>query len=413
MRNRWLTVALVLLGNLAAPWPVFAQLMQGIPRSPMEMLAGAERPPQGLYIMPWVAAGVVYDSNVFFRSRDLGPQDDVFLRVTPGLQASYQSTPLTVVANYRFDAEEYSHFHTLSTVQQRQFGTVELRYRPSVNWNLSNTLGYAQTRTPFELNFLTSAQVARIKTERYFVSPAAEYRIDPYTRLRGEYAFSKDIFGGQVDINSHIFTLGMERRLGAHDTIGPGYIGRHFTFSGDFNTPIAGFLGGNPNDVNSHAFVVNWAHEFAAGTRLDVRAGPRFTNGGLDDRPEALVGLRRRIQNGELGLTYTSAITTVIGTVGSTRTDNVTLTALYEPVKHFTLTAAPTVAWIKNSTFSSTIYTAYVEAAYQFNKFVTAKGSAYFSHQESELTGSSGTFVIPRNVFWFRVELTYPTRWED
>ena len=39
---------------------------------------------------------------------------------------------------------------------------------------------------------------------------------------------------------------------------------------------------------------------------------------------------------------------------------------------------------MKSSSFQGTIYTAYVEAAYQFNKYVTAKGSAYFSYQESD-----------------------------
>jgi hypothetical protein len=415
MSSRWVIVGAAFVINLTTPWDVSAQLMQGIPRSPIELMSG-ERPPEGFYIMPWLAAGVVYDSNVFFRARNLGPQDDVFLRVTPGLQAAYQSTPMTVVANYRFDAEDYSKFHTLSTAQQRQFGTLEFRNRPSTNWNVNTTLGYAQTRTPFELNFLTSAQVARIKTERYFVNPSTEYRLDSLTRVRGEYAYSKDIFGGQVNINSNIFTLGLDRRIGSHDTIGPGYVGRYFTFGGDFNTPIVGFLGGNPAPVNSHAFVLNWGHDFAPGTRLDVRAGPRITDGQLDDRPEAFVGIRKRIQGGEVGLAYTSALTTVIGTVGATRTDNVMITVVYEPMQHLTFTFSPTVAWIKNSTFSSNIYTGYVEAAYQFNKYVTAKGSAYFSYQDSQTAPSSTTpsttFIIPRNVFWFRIELTYPARWE-
>jgi hypothetical protein len=393
-----------------------AQLVQGIPRSPIETMGGsAERIPQDIYVMPWIATGVVYDDNVFFTTRDRR-QEDVFLRVTPGLQASYQSTPITLIANYRFDSELYNKIHSLSTVQQRQFGTLELRTRPSSNWTLDNTFGYAQTRTPFELNFLTSAQVARFKTERFLVNPRTEYRIDSLTKFRGEYAFSKDIFADQVEINSHIFNLGLERRVGAHDWIGPGYVGRHFTFGGDLNSPIAGFLGGNAENVTSHAFVMTWAHDFTADTRLDVRAGPRVTNGTLDDRPEAYVGIRRRIQGGEVSLGYTSALTTIIGTVGSTRSDSIGARLVYEPVKHFTVTAAPSAAWVKSSSFSATIYTAYVEAAYQFNKYVTAKGSAYFSYQQSDFftngTTTAENVIIPRNVYWLRLEFTYPSRWE-
>jgi hypothetical protein len=394
---------------------VSAQLLQGIPPSPIETRGGStDRMPEGVYVMPWIAAGVVYDSNVLFQTRALR-QDDVFLRVTPGLQASYQSTPVTVIANYRFDSEVYNKLTTLNSAQQRQFGTVELRGRPSNNLNLNGIVGYAETHTPFELNFLTSAQTARVRTERVFVNPSAEYRLDALTRMTGEYGYSKDIFDNNITIDSHIFRLGMERRVGVHDWIGPAYVGRHFTFGGDFSQPTAGFLGGNPAAVDSHALMVSWAHEFSADTRLDVRAGPRLTDGKLDDRPEAFVGIRRRIQNGEIGLAYTSALTTVIGTVGATRTDSVQVRFVYEAVRHLTFTLQPTAAWIESSTFSSTIYTGYVEAAYQFNKYVTAKGSAYFSSQQSDFIATDGTtqnVVIPRNVYWLRLEFTYPTRWD-
>lgn len=406
----------LLFSMLFNPPSVMAQLMQGIPPSPIERLSGsAERIPEAIYIMPWIAAGVVYDDNVFFLPRNL-KQDDVFLRVTPGLQASYQSTPLTVIANYRFDAEEYSKHDSLSSFFQRQFATLEFRGRPSNNWTLNNTFGFAQTHTPFELNVLTLAQAGRFKTERYFVNPSTEYRLDPLTKLHGEYGYSKDIFNGGPEINSNIFTLGVDRRVGSHDSIGPMYVGRYFTFGGDFTGFTPGFLGGNPDSVTSHALLLSWGHDFTTDTRLDVRAGPRITDGSLDDRPEAYVGLRRRIQGGELSLAYVSALTTVIGTFGVARTDSVVLRAVYEPFRHWTFTLQPTAAWLKSSDFTTTVYTTYVEAAYQFNKYVTAKGSAYFSYQESNFVPSLGTtsetFIIPRNVFWLRLEFTYPTRWE-
>jgi hypothetical protein len=78
---------------------------------------------------------------------------------------------------------------------------------------------------------------------------------------------------------------------------------------------------------------------------------------------------------------------------------------------------SPTVAWITNSAFDFTVYTAYAEAAYQINKYFTAKGSAYFSYQEGNFTPVNGVTVenviIPRNVFWLRLEFTYPSRWAE
>jgi hypothetical protein len=406
----WGLIILMMLNANTA----FAQLMQGIPRSPLETMGGSsERMPEGVYLMPWLATGVVYDDNVLFQTRALR-QDDVFLRVTPGLQGSYQSTPVTVIANYRFDSEVYNKLSALDSAQQRQFGTVEVRGRPANNLNINGIVGYAETHTPFELNFLTSAQAARVLTQRVFVNPSVEYRLDSLTRITGEYGYSKDIFANNISIDSNIVRLGMERRVSAHDWIGPAYVGRHFRFGGDFTQPTVGFLGGNPAPVDSYAPMVAWSHEFTADTRLDARIGPRFTNGKLDNQPESFLGLRRRIPNGDITLAFTSALTTVIGTVGSTTTDSVFISFVYTPMRHLTFTLQPTAAWIQNAGFTSTIYTGYVETAYQFNKFVTAKGSAYFSYQGSDFTtnGTSTTVVIPRNVYWFRLEFTYPTRWD-
>jgi hypothetical protein len=47
---------------------------------------------------------------------------------------------------------------------------------------------------------------------------------------------------------------------------------------------------------------------------------------------------------------------------------------------------------------------------------VTAKGSAYFSYQESDFftdgVVTAENVVIPRNVYWLRLEFTYPSRWQ-
>lgn len=416
MRDEWGIVrgiALLLLGLFTFPTLLPAQVYQGLPKSPIT--SAGDRVPEGTYIMPWVAAGVLYDDNVFF-SVNGQRQDDVFFRVTPGLQASYRSTPLTVIADYRFDSEAYSKHKELDTVQQRQFGTLETRGRLSTNWSVANTFGYGQTKTPFELNILTSAQVARFKTERFFANPSTEYRFDSKTRATGQYAYSLDNFNNNdVRINSHIVNLGLDRRISAHDTLGPAYIGRHFLFGGNQPNAIVS-SGGVVEDFTSHSFMLAWAHDFAADTRLEMRAGPRISNGKLDDFPELFVGLRRRFQGGDVSVSYTSAVTTIIGTVGSTRADSVFVSLSYEPVKHITFTVGPSAAWITSNQFSSSIYTGYVEGAYQFNRYVTAKASAFFSYQEGNFIPVGGVttndVIIGRNVYWLRLEFAYPYRWE-
>lgn len=413
IRDDWGIVRGVVFALLMfLPATVSAQLVQGIPRSPIApTVASADRVPEDVYIMPWIAAGVVYDDNVFF-ARQGQRQDDVLLRVTPGLQASYQSAPFTIVGNYRFDSEVYSQFDQLNSAAQRQFGTVETRWRPSTSWTIDNTLGYAQTNTPYELNILSSAQTARFRTERYFVSPSAEYRLDTLTKLNGQYAYAMDVFG-DVEMNSNLFNLSAEHKVGAHDTLGPAYVGRYFTFNGD----PSGSVAGDPRSFQSHAMLLSWGHDFSADTRVEMRAGPRLENGHLGDRPEAFAGLRQRIPHGEVSLSYASNVSTIIGSVGATRVESVTLRASHEPVKYFTVTVAPAVTWLKNSEFDSTIYTGYIEGAYQFNKYVSVKGSAFFTYQDGTfLPAGSGitteNVIIARNLYWLRLEFTYPARWE-
>jgi hypothetical protein len=232
MRDDWGIVRGIICACVFLPATVSAQLIQGIPHSPVApTITSGGKVPEDVYIMPWIAAGVVYDDNVLF-SRQGRKQEDVFMRVTPGLQASYESTELTVVGNYRFDSEVYSKLDQLNSSMQRQFGTVETRWRPSTSWTVGNTIGYAKTNTPFELNILTSAQAGRFRAERYFINPTAEYRLDPVTKLIGQYSYSKDLFS-EVDINSHIVTLSAERRVGTHDTLGLSYLMRYFTFDVD------------------------------------------------------------------------------------------------------------------------------------------------------------------------------------
>jgi hypothetical protein len=415
MRDDWGIVRGMIFVLVFLPAAVSAQLIQGIPRSPVgPTIMSGSKVPEDFYIMPWIATGVVYDDNVTF-TRQGNRREDVFLRVTPGLQASYQSTAFTIVGSYRFDSEVYSKLDQFNSAQQRQFGTVETRWRPSTNWTIGNTVGYAQTNTPFELNILTSALADRFRAERYFLNPTAEYRIDMSTKLTGQYSYSKDIFGA-VDINSHFVNVGAERRVGSHDRLGVAYLIRHFSFNLDPGRSAQQFAGSNADSFESQAIQASWGHDFSPDTRLEVRAGPRTINGRLNDRPEAFVDLRHRVPQGDIGLSYISTVTTIIGVVGGVQADSVMVTARYEPVKHLTVTAAPSVRWIKADTFDSTIYTAYIEAAYQFNKYVTAKGSAYFTYQDRDLMATGATpaesFIVARNVYWLRLEFTFPSRWE-
>ena len=133
--------------------------------------------------------------------------------------------------------------------------------------------------------------------------------------------------------------------------------------------------------MTSHALLFELGSRFYdRHNDLYVRAGPRITDGSLDDRPEAYVGLRRRIQGGELSLAYVSALTTGHRQCSVSRVRMLLgWGPVYSTIQVWTFTFIKNEARLKSSDFTTTVYTTYVEAAYQFNKYVTAKGSLNIS----------------------------------
>src|SRR5438094_6616362 len=144
-------------------------------------------PPADFYVTPSLSVGEVYDDNLFF-SPSSRRQSDWFTRVSPGIRAGYQSTPLTLMGSYTFDSEFYNRHQELTTAQMRQQGSIELKSRPSPSLSLSTIGNYFQTRTPFELNALTGTGVAirRFRADSYSANPALEYRADPFTKATGD-----------------------------------------------------------------------------------------------------------------------------------------------------------------------------------------------------------------------------------
>ena len=363
-----------------------------------------DKPPEDFYVVPSLAVGEVYDDNLFF-SPSSRRQGDWFTRVSPNILTGYQSTPLTLMGRYTFDSEFYNKHQELTTAQMRQQGSIELKSRPSPSLSLSAKGDYFQTRTPFELNALTGTGVAvrRIRAESYSANPTLEYRPDSLTKAKGDYLYSKYLIQGGTSIDSHITSLDLDRRITAHDTVGPGYIGRHFTFGGFGST-------------TSHAFTLGWSRDLMPHTKVSLRAGPRFTAGALDSKPEALAKIQHKVEGGELSFTYSSSLATIVGQGGPATAESYGISGSFEPLQHFRLSVAPTLFKVTSQTFTSSVYLVNFEGSYQMTKELALRMSYLFYLQKGSfnpLTGSTATNVeILRDLVWFGLVFTYPTRLE-
>src|SRR2546426_11649069 len=313
----------------------------------------AEQAAEGFYITPSLSVGEIYDDNIFFRSTQR--EKDFFTRVSPVLQAGYQSTPLTLLGGYTFDSEFYSKHSELTTAQVRQRGVIELKAMPDQVLTLSVSGAYYQTKTPQELNLTTGLATSRVRAERSTTNPAFTYRYDPLTTAKGDYTFTKDLFAGGITVDSHTLNLALDRRLSQRDTAGPGYVGRHFEFAG---SPA----------LTSHAFTVGWSHELTPLTTLTLRGGPRLTEGTVDRIPEASASISHKLKSGQLSLSYASTLTTVFGLAIPITVQGITATATTELLPRLQLTAAPGFYKVSSETVKAMVYVMNLEASHQLTK---------------------------------------------
>jgi len=353
----------------------------------------------GYYLTPSLSIAEVYDDNVFYSP---SPRThDFFTRISPGLKAGYQSAPLTVEGSYAFDSEVYSQHSELTTPQVRQRGLIELKATPVQVLTLSLPVSYFQSRTPTELNLTTGLAVGRVRAERYTTNPGFTYRFDPLTTAKGDYTYSKDLLAaritaGGITIDSHIVNLALDRRLSSRDTVGPGYVGRRYEFSG---FPA----------LTSHAFTLGWSHELTPLTTFTLRGGPRLTEGTVDRLPEASASIHHKLKSGELSLAYASILTTVFGLANSVKSQGITATAMTELLPKLRLSVTPAFYKISSETFKATVYAMYLETSYQLTKTLALQAAYQFSLQQGNSSGQSEVEIL-HNIFLISLTVTYPAR---
>jgi hypothetical protein len=373
-----LVFAQVFVAGVLLPTPALAQLL---PATVVPAQAGN-------YLNPSLSVAEVYDDNVFYTT---SPRTkDFYTRISPGLNAGYQSAPLTVWGSYAFDSEIYSRHSELTTPMVRQRGFLELKATLGQVLTLSVPATYYQTKTPQELNLTTGLATSRVRAERYTTNPAFTYRYDPLTTAKGDYTYAKDLFAGGITIDSHIVNLALDSRLSPRDTVGPWYVGRQFHFAGI-------------STLTSHAFTVGWLHELTPLTTFTLRGGPRLTEGTIDRLPEASASISHKLKDGQLSLSYASTLTTVYGLAIPLTAQGITATATTELLRRLQLSATPAFYKVSSETVKAKVYVMGLEASYQLTKTL-AWGAVYqFSLQQ-------GGPEILHNIFLIRLIVTYPTR---
>ncbi len=354
----------------------------------------------GFYVTPSFSVAEVYDDNVF--SAPSRRKTDLISRFSPGIRAGYQSTPLTLLGGYTFDAEVFSKNPELTTAQARQEASLELRSRPTPLLTLGLESVYTETQSPGELNVGTALAVGRVRAQRLAFRPTLAYEFDPLTTGTGDYTFAKDELSGGVSTRAHTASLGLDRRITPRDTGSLGYSFSRFDFDSDETT-------------TSQAFTLGWTRAVASRTQITLRGGARVTEG--SPGPEVAASIRHRLERGEVSFAYSRTQTTSIGQAGTISTESFAAAATYRLLADLVVRAAPSFFRDTGRDLEAKVYGMNLDVTYQITQWLSLQGSHAFSFQEGSLSsagGVSGQDIsrqdISRNVLILRLIATYPFR---
>lgn len=381
MGSRGVAPALILLGGILVPIVARAQA--------------------GSYVTPSFSVARVYDDNLFSTSSQR--EKDFISRLSPEIQAGYQSARLTLLGRYTFDTEVFADHPELTTAQARQQASTEFQYLPTRLLTLAFDSEYLDTQTPGEFNATTGLEVGRARAQRFSLSPSIAYRFDPLTAGTGGYVFTKDELAGGVLAETHTTDLGLDRRITPRDTGSFSYTFRQFAFGGgDTTRPFR-----SGDTIASSAFTLGWTREVTPLTSFTLRGGPRFSEGLVD--PEVSASIRHRLKRGEVSFTYARSQTTVIGRTGTLDTESFAAAVTYQPLRFLQVSAAPSFFKSTNATFKAKVYRVNLGATYQITKWLSLVGSYEFSLQQGGL-GRLRNEEISHNLFLLRLVATNPFR---
>jgi len=278
-------------------------------------------------------------------------------RLTPSFDSEYRDQRLRLSGRYTFDAERYDAHESLSTVDARQQGAVDLRYSLTsrVVWSAGGEI--ARTRMPSELFAETGLLLPRARASRVTGRSTLTRELGPRTEGVAGYVFSEDRIQGGITLRTHTATFGVDRRLSSRTSSRIEYRGtldsfdsssRGFRLQAEPDADAASQLpaegeshesGLKPLSVSSHAITAGWTRQLTSRLSMSVIAGPRLTGGRFV--PELFMSLRSRWNRGDVSMSYQRTQTTVIGVARPVDIETVTSRVVWGAARGPSLNVTP------------------------------------------------------------------------
>jgi len=269
-----------------------------LPIAALLALAAADARAQSeVTIVPAIALGAMYDSNLFSAPTGHG---DLLATVRPSVEGRFASPTLKLESLAYFDVQRSATYSNLDTFDARRHAMVDIDAKASPVVGLGFAARYDRSETPGDLNLDSGVLLARQRARRLQATPSFSYRADPRTTLSSRYDWTSETLSGWPGGNMQALHAVMAREVTPRTTLNARYLGRLFT--GEI-------------DAHSQAVLGGWAREMTPGTNVSVEAGPRVTSHrGL--RAEVMGALLRRTPRTRLRLDYWRGETIVLGIPG-------------------------------------------------------------------------------------------------
>jgi hypothetical protein len=257
-----------------------------------------------------VAAGMVYDDNLFWRPVNTA---DTIARISPSIEARRESARFSFSSHYRLDSERYTQHPELNDAFAAQSSDLDFIVRnPMTSLSLRGT--YARTHRPGELNTTTGLVLGRQLASVGGSSAVVAHRMGPHSTVQAGYGFDGTDITIGPDSLEHDAHLRLARDVGSQDQIYVTYRGEHWTFYPD--TSILN------HTILSHTGVLGWTRRLTPFATLTLEAGPRLSSGEV--RPEVAATVSGRVaERAAISLSYAHTRTAAVGVLNLVDTDRI------------------------------------------------------------------------------------------
>lgn len=335
----------------------------------MPGLAAEQDASPGSYVTPSVSLGEVYDDNLF-SSPSQGESDHI-LRLTPSLEAGYQSAQWMLHGDCSFDAEHYRSHPELNSSVARRHAAFDLGYQPAPRLQLGMDADYTRTNNPGGLALNTTGLVlGRVAARFITVEPSARYRFDELTTGKASYYYEQDAVLGGLQTDTRMAKLGIDRVLAPRDTLSVDYAASRYRFGGIETT-------------TSQVLTLGWTHELDAGTDFTLGAGPRKTGG--QTAAEITASLSHEMEYGAFSGFYTRSQAVVLGESGPVDTRTVGFSLWYAPAPYLEFQAVPSYLRDTRGDGRVDVYRVNLSASYALGRSTYLIGLYQYGLQQGTL----------------------------